>query len=94
VAVTLHVGLGTFKPVTVENVEEHVMEPERYAVNAEAAQRINAARVAGGRIVAVGSTAVRTLETVADEGGGVQPGRGGQGSSSTPRIAFASWTLC
>lgn len=69
VAVTLHVGLGTFRPVTTENPEEHRMESERYEVSAEAAARINAARAAGGRIVAVGSTSVRTLETVADENG-------------------------
>ena len=69
VAVTLHVGLGTFRPVAADNIEDHRMEAERYEVTAEAAARINAAREAGGRIVAVGSTSVRTLETVADAEG-------------------------
>ena len=69
VAVTLHVGLGTFRPVAAENAEDHRMEAERYEVTVEAAARINAARDAGGRIVAVGSTSVRTLETVADAEG-------------------------
>ncbi len=69
VAVTLHVGLGTFRPVTAEDADDHRMEAERYEVTAAAAARINAARAAGGRIVAVGSTSVRTLETVADADG-------------------------
>lgn len=66
---TLHVGLGTFRPVSVENVEEHIMHSEYYEVNREAAEKINAARRKGGRIIAVGTTSVRTLETVADEDG-------------------------
>ena len=65
--VTLHVGLGTFRPVDAENVEDHRMEPERYAVPAETARRIEEAKKSGGRVVAVGSTSVRTLETVAAE---------------------------
>ncbi len=67
--ITLHVGLGTFRPVRAENVEEHDMDAERYEVTAEAAQAINACRAAGGRIVAVGTTVVRTLETLADDSG-------------------------
>ena len=67
--ITLHVGLGTFQPVRVENIEEHQMEMERYQVTAEAAQAINACRAGGGRIVAVGTTVVRTLETLADDSG-------------------------
>jgi S-adenosylmethionine:tRNA ribosyltransferase-isomerase len=70
--VTLHVGVGTFKPVTAELVEQHAMEAERFSVTEEAAGRINATRANGGRIVAVGSTAARTLETVADSQGRVQ----------------------
>jgi len=65
-AVTLHVGMGTFKPVKVESVEEHTMEAERYEVSPDAVAVIAKAKREGGRIVAVGSTAVRTLETVAD----------------------------
>ena len=63
--VTLHVGPGTFKPVKAERVEAHRMDPETYAISEEAAGLINETRQAGGRIVAVGSTSVRTLETVA-----------------------------
>ena len=69
--VTLHVGLGTFRPVEVENVEDHRMEPERYAVSEETARRIAETKAAGGRVVAVGSTSVRTLESVAAEHGRV-----------------------
>ena len=64
---TLHVGLGTFRPVKVENVEEHHMHTEFYEVPQEAADTINAARAAGGRIIAVGTTVTRTLETVVRE---------------------------
>lgn len=63
--VTLHVGPGTFKPVKTEVVEDHVMDPERYVVPATAAEAITSTRARGGRIIAVGSTSVRTLETVA-----------------------------
>ena len=66
---TLHVGLGTFRPVSVENVEEHVMHTEHYEVSQEAADIINETRKSGGRIIAVGTTSVRTLETVAADNG-------------------------
>lgn len=66
---TLHVGLGTFRPVSVENVEEHIMHTEHYEVSQEAADIINETRKSGGRIIAVGTTSVRTLETVAEENG-------------------------
>jgi S-adenosylmethionine:tRNA ribosyltransferase-isomerase len=68
--ITLHVGPGTFRPVTVENPEEHQMHSERYEVPAAAAEAIERCRARGGRIVAVGSTTVRTLETMAQEHGG------------------------
>lgn len=74
--VTLHVGLGTFRPVDAENVEDHRMEPERYTVPAETAKRIEETKTAGGRVVAVGSTSVRTLESVAGEHGHVIPRSG------------------
>ncbi|NNJ70076.1 MAG: tRNA preQ1(34) S-adenosylmethionine ribosyltransferase-isomerase QueA [Kiritimatiellales bacterium] len=61
---TLHVGLGTFRPVSADIITDHEMHHERYAVSEEAAKIINAAKAAGGRIVAVGSTSVRTLESV------------------------------
>jgi S-adenosylmethionine:tRNA ribosyltransferase-isomerase len=74
--VTLHVGLGTFRPVKTEQVEEHVMHSEHYEVSAETAEAINSARAAGGRVVAVGTTTVRTLESSADADGRVAPGAG------------------
>jgi len=64
---TLHVGLGTFRPVKVENLEDHRMESERYTVSSTAAAAVQAIRHSGGRIVAVGSTSVRTLETMMAE---------------------------
>ncbi len=74
--VTLHVGLGTFRPVKVDVVEEHHMHSEFYQIEPEQAARINAAREAGGRIVAVGTTSCRTLESAADERGVLQAGSG------------------
>ena len=68
--ITLHVGPGTFRPVTVENPDDHPMHSERYEVPAAAADAINRCRARGGRIVCVGSTTVRTLETMAAEHGG------------------------
>ena len=68
VPVLLHVGLGTFRPVKVENIEEHHMHSEYFEVTEDAAKRINAARERGGRIVAVGTTSVRTLESAAENG--------------------------
>jgi S-adenosylmethionine:tRNA ribosyltransferase-isomerase len=68
--VTLHVGLGTFQPVRVERVEEHRLHSEAYSISAEAAQKIRRARSEGRRIVAVGTTTVRTLEFAAQQGGG------------------------
>ena len=68
VPVLLHVGLGTFRPVKVENVEEHEMHSEYYEVSEDAARRINAARERGCRVIAVGTTSVRTLESAAVNG--------------------------
>ena len=76
VPVTLHVGLGTFRPVTVEDVDTHVMHSEYYQVTQEAADTLNAIRAKGGRIICVGTTSVRTLETVATEDGVIHPGAG------------------
>lgn len=70
--ITLHVGLGTFRPVTSESVEEHRMHSEWYRVTGETAKMINAARRAGARVIAVGTTSARTLESVADEAGQVR----------------------
>lgn len=68
VPVLLHVGLGTFRPVKVENVEEHEMHSEYFEVSEDAARRINAARERGCRVIAVGTTSVRTLESAAEDG--------------------------
>ena len=76
VPVTLHVGLGTFRPVTVEDVDTHVMHSEYYHVSQEAADTLNGIREKGGRIICVGTTSVRTLETVATEDGVIHPGAG------------------
>lgn len=69
IPVLLHVGLGTFRPVKAENVEDHVMHSEFYSISDDSAARVNAVRQAGGRIIAVGTTSVRTLESAtADDG--------------------------
>lgn len=67
--VTLHVGLGTFRPVKVEDVNSHKMHSEYYELDDENAQIINEAKANGGRIISVGTTSTRTLETIADENG-------------------------
>ncbi len=71
--VLLHVGLGTFRPVKEEDLTRHVMHSEYYCVSQEAADIVNAAKRAGRRVIAVGTTSVRTLETVADERGFLRP---------------------
>ncbi|MBQ4299903.1 MAG: tRNA preQ1(34) S-adenosylmethionine ribosyltransferase-isomerase QueA [Lachnospiraceae bacterium] len=67
--VTLHVGLGTFRPVKVENVLDHHMHSEFYMISQEAADMINATKDNGGRVISVGTTSTRTLESAADENG-------------------------
>ena len=74
--VTLHVGLGTFRPVKVDDVSKHHMHTEFYQVTKEEADRINKAKQAGGRIVCVGTTSCRTIESAADENGVLKPGQG------------------
>ncbi|MCI5731451.1 MAG: tRNA preQ1(34) S-adenosylmethionine ribosyltransferase-isomerase QueA [Eubacterium sp.] len=74
--VTLHVGLGTFRPVKVDDVTEHHMHTEFYQVSREAAKKMNQAKAAGGRIVCVGTTSCRTIESAADESGILHPGQG------------------
>ncbi len=71
-AITLHVGIGTFRPVSVDHVEDHKMEEERYTISPEAAQKIRDARAQQHRVIAVGTTTVRTLETAAAEHGTVE----------------------
>lgn len=72
--VTLHVGLGTFRPVKVDNILEHHMHSEFYQVTEEAAGKINRAKQSGHRVICVGTTSCRTVESAADENGVVQPG--------------------
>jgi S-adenosylmethionine:tRNA ribosyltransferase-isomerase len=74
--VLLHVGLGTFRPVKVDDVESHTMHSEYYCVGAETAEIVNAAKRRGNKIVAVGTTSVRTLESVVDSDGFVHAGSG------------------
>lgn len=76
VRVTLHVGIGTFRPVDADRPEDHELHPEAYRVNPSAARTLNRTREAGGRIWAVGTTTVRTLETVAEPDGRIRAGEG------------------
>lgn len=70
--VTLHVGIGTFRPVKVENIEEHTMHTEHYYIKQEDAEKINKAKKEGHKIIAVGTTSCRVLESIADENGMVK----------------------
>ena len=74
--VTLHVGIGTFRPVKVENVEEHHMHSEHYYIKQEDVDKINNAKKNGKRVIAIGTTSCRVLETIADEKGMVKPTEG------------------
>lgn len=74
--VTLHVGLGTFRPVKVENILNHHMHSEFYMIDQEAADKINAAKAAGKRVICVGTTSCRTIESAADENGMLQESSG------------------
>ena len=69
--VTLHVGIGTFRPVKEENIEDHKMHTEHFYIKQEDAQKINETKKSGGRIIAVGTTSARVLETIADENTGL-----------------------
>lgn len=74
--VTLHVGLGTFRPVKADNILEHHMHSEHYEVTPETAEMINRTKESGGRVICVGTTSCRTVESAVDENGRVQPGCG------------------
>lgn len=86
--VMLHVGLGTFRPVKVEHIADHVMHTEFISVSPESAALINARRAAGGRVVAVGTTSCRTLESAADENGVIHPVTGDTGIFIYPGYRF------
>lgn len=76
VPVTLHVGLGTFRPVKADVVEQHHMHSEYYEITEEAAEKINSAKKHGGRVICVGTTSCRTLESASDENGILHAGNG------------------
>ena len=86
-SVTLHVGLGTFKPVTTENLEEHQIHSEWYSIDEENVKIINDTKERGGRIIAVGTTSVRVLETVV-ENGRLRPANGTTDLFITPGYEF------
>jgi len=86
--VTLHVGYGTFAPVRADDLSEHRVAAERFEISDRAAEEINATKEAGGRVLAVGTTTVRALESAVDEGGRVGAGRGETGLTITPGYRF------
>ncbi|MFZ4541550.1 MAG: tRNA preQ1(34) S-adenosylmethionine ribosyltransferase-isomerase QueA [Rickettsiales bacterium] len=86
--VTLHVGAGTFQPVKVEDTDEHVMHREQIEISAEACNTINTARAAGGKVVAVGTTSLRILESIANADGSLTPYIGDTGIFITPGYQF------
>lgn len=86
--VMLHVGLGTFRPVKAEKITDHIMHAEYISVSKESADIINEAKAKGGRIIAVGTTSARTLESVADENGIIQPISGDTGIFIYPGYKF------
>ena len=85
---TLHVGAGTFLPVKADDTDDHVMHAEWGRIDAATAARLNAARAAGGRIIAVGTTSLRLLESAADEAGRVEPFEGDTAIFITPGYRF------
>ena len=86
--VTLHVGIGTFRPVKEKNIEEHHMHTEHYYIKQEDAEKINNAKKSGHRVIAVGTTSCRTIETVADENGFVKACEGYTGIYIYPGYKF------
>ena len=88
VPVMLHVGLGTFRPVKAEKITDHIMHAEYISVSAESAEIINQRKKAGGRIIAVGTTSCRVLESVADENGIIKPVSGETGIFIYPGYKF------
>jgi S-adenosylmethionine:tRNA ribosyltransferase-isomerase len=82
------VGLGTFRPVKVENIEDHKMHAEYYEISTDAALAISRVKEKGGKIISVGTTSTRTLETAASSSGKVQPGKGFTESFIYPGYQF------
>ncbi len=87
-SVTLHVGLGTFRPVREENILDHHMHSEHYEITQEAADKINRAKASGHRVVCVGTTSCRTVESAADDDGKVHAGSGDTGIFIYPGYRF------
>ncbi len=87
-SVTLHVGPGTFQPVRADLIADHRMPPERYEVSKKAAEAVNRARTEGRRVIAVGTTSVRTIETAASSEGTVVDGEGASGLFIYPGYRF------
>jgi S-adenosylmethionine:tRNA ribosyltransferase-isomerase len=85
---TLHVGAGTFLPVKADDTAGHVMHAEWGRIDAETAERLNAARAAGGRLIAVGTTSLRLIESAADESGAIRPFEGDTAIFITPGYRF------
>lgn len=88
VEITLHVGYGTFEPVRVEDLSEHSVTPEKYEISIEAERAINNARAQGGRVVAIGTTTTRALESATDESGVIRAGPGTAELTITPGYQF------
>ena len=88
VPVMLHVGLGTFRPVKADSISEHIMHTEYFSVSAESAKIINERKAAGGRLICVGTTSCRTVESVADENGFVSEMSGETGIFIYPGYKF------
>lgn len=86
--VTLHVGIGTFRPVKVENIEEHHMHKEHYYIKQEDANKINKAKQNGHRVISIGTTSCRVLESIADENGRVKQTEGDTGIFIYPGYKF------
>ncbi len=86
--VMLHVGLGTFRPVKAERVDEHIMHTEYFSVSKESADIINAAKASGGRLICVGTTSCRTIESVAEENGYIPAMSGDTGIFIYPGYRF------
>jgi S-adenosylmethionine:tRNA ribosyltransferase-isomerase len=88
VEITLHVGYGTFEPVRVEHVEQHSVRPELFEISPEVANEINARKTSGGRVVAVGTTTTRALESAINSAGLVDAIRGNASLTITPGYQF------
>jgi S-adenosylmethionine:tRNA ribosyltransferase-isomerase len=84
----LHVGLGTFRPVKVERIDEHIMHTEYFSVSKESADIINTAKANGGRIICVGTTSCRTIESVAEDNGHIPAMSGDTGIFIYPGYKF------